>query len=97
MRCHHGTREEETCPDCTEEIVQLRAALPDPDKLELIALHFDMRDRIEGNTQTEVQDDLREWAQAARKILANIHMYEHENRNDPACKICQDRAAEDKL
>lgn len=30
--CHHGTRLEETCPECTAEIVQLKA-----DKAELVA------------------------------------------------------------
>lgn len=53
-----------------EEVAALRAALPDPDKLELLADYLDTKDREIGHTADEVQDDLRLWATNIRALLA---------------------------
>lgn len=52
----------------SKQITQLEEALPDPDKLELLAFWFDRHDAATGNSGTEVQDDLREWARKIREV-----------------------------
>jgi hypothetical protein len=49
---------------------ELVAALPDPDKLEILAQHFDLQDLIDGCNKSEVQDELRRWATSARELKA---------------------------
>jgi hypothetical protein len=51
---------------------RLRQALPDPEKLELLAVWVDAIDRDRGIPvhHDEVQRDLRRWAQAAREALS---------------------------
>lgn len=51
-------------------LFELPALLPDPQKLELLAVHFDVQDRLIGNRDTEIQDDLRKWASNVETILA---------------------------
>lgn len=51
-------------------LTELPALLPDPTKLRIIASHFDLKDLITGATQSEVQDDLRQWARNIESILA---------------------------
>jgi len=50
-------------------VAELEAALPESDKLELIALWFDKQDAMNGNTNSEVQVALRRWAAKAREAL----------------------------
>lgn len=48
-------------------------ALPDPDKLELLAEWFDMEDSQKDYQRGgEVQRDLRQWAHLARKTAAKL-------------------------
>jgi len=52
----------------------LMEALPDPEKLELLAYWFDMDDESKGRTsEPQVQADLRRWANAIRALLAALH------------------------
>jgi hypothetical protein len=55
-----------------ERIENLEAALPDPDKLELLAKWFDKEQREQAGrwVGVEVQDDIRAWAEGIRKALA---------------------------
>lgn len=57
-----------TLLSATSERDVLREALPDPAKLELLAEWFD---RCHPSPETEVQDELREWAAKARAALSN--------------------------
>lgn len=56
-------------PALVEEVERLREALPDPAKLEALADWFDRHDADLGYAETDVQDDLRAWAAAARRTL----------------------------
>lgn len=51
-------------------IPALRAATPDPARLELLADWFDRLDDDLGLSETDVQDDLRAWAGNIRAALA---------------------------
>ena len=60
---------------------QLAEALPDPDKLELLARWLDLDDVVLRRTvsaEPKVQDDLRQWAEAARAALDR-------HRAEPEC------------
>ena len=48
-----------------EQIATLRAALPSPEKLRRLADWFDLYDKRQGNTGSDVQMDLRRWAALA--------------------------------
>jgi len=48
-------------------VERLEEALPDPDKLEILARWFDMQ--YPADTNPEVQTDLREWAKKIRNVL----------------------------
>lgn len=48
------------------EIASLRKALPNPDKLELLASWLDIR--FPDDQNPEIQRDLREWAKAIREV-----------------------------
>ena len=48
-------------------VAELEKALPDPDKLEILARWFDMKYPSDDNP--EVQTDLREWAKKIRRAL----------------------------
>ena len=48
-------------------VARLEEALPDPDKLEILAKWFDMKYPSDANP--EVQTDLREWAKKIRRAL----------------------------
>ena len=48
-------------------VARLEEALPDPDKLEILARWFDMR--YQADVNPEVQTDLREWAKKIRCVL----------------------------
>ena len=48
-------------------VARLEEALPDPDKLEILARWFDMKYPSDANP--EVQTDLREWAKKIRRAL----------------------------
>ena len=52
-------------------IEELRAALPDPDKLETLANWLDLYDvrHIYKHGHDEIQNDLRKWAQLARDAI----------------------------
>jgi len=50
--------------DAEAEVARLRAALPDPAKLRLLA---EWLDATHPSPRTEVQDDLRRWAVAVEK------------------------------
>lgn len=54
-----------SCEAC--EIERLRAALPPPEKLELLANYFDLKDAP--GQGTEVQEDIREWARRIREVM----------------------------
>lgn len=57
-------------PRLIATVRQLREALPDPEKMEMLADWFDCDDNERGDySSTEVQDDLRKWAAQARKAL----------------------------
>lgn len=49
---------------------RLRIALPDADKLDLLATWFDQDDARKGRTGSGVQRDLRDWATAARLAIS---------------------------
>lgn len=49
---------------------RLRKAMPNPSKLELLATWFD---ECHDSPNTEVQDDLRQWAASIRAALASTH------------------------
>ena len=53
-------------------VARLEDALPDPDKLEILARWFDMM--YPSDTNPEVQTDLREWAKKIRNALE--HQYD---------------------
>jgi hypothetical protein len=58
---------------------RLRAALPDPDKLETLAAWFDSQQAKRDDWKesgTDLQDDLRRWAKAARNALAGRTLLE---------------------
>ena len=48
-------------------VARLEEALPDPDKLEILARWFDWN--FEDDQNPEVQDDLRKWAKKIRRAL----------------------------
>lgn len=48
-------------------VARMEEALPDPDKLEILARWFDMKYPSDANP--EVQTDLREWAKKIRRAL----------------------------
>lgn len=51
----------------------LRDAIPQPERLEVLALYFDSLDKVRGLAgETQVQDDLRRWAAAGRIALAAL-------------------------
>lgn len=68
--CGHAT---DTLPQWNQyaalraRVVRLEEALPDPDKLEILARWFDMKYPSDANP--EVQTDLREWAKKIRRAL----------------------------
>lgn len=51
-------------------IPALRDALPNPEKLDLLAAWFDRHDGVLGLAEPDVQGDLRLWAKKARAALA---------------------------
>ena len=55
-------RQSDTC-----RIAELKAALPDPDKLDLLADWLDLKDAQEGRDGVEIQLDLRRWARLVRE------------------------------
>lgn len=75
--CEHGFSVDECvtglCELQTENdalrarVARLEEALPDPDKLEILAKWFDMQ--YPSDTNPEVQTDLREWAKKIRNAL----------------------------
>lgn len=48
----------------------LRELLPDPDKLRILAAWIDMKDKQDGITDADVQDDLRRWSDNIEVINA---------------------------
>lgn len=71
LRAHEYAPLAAVCELAEGEIGRLREALPDPAKLEMLADWFDLDDANRGRTEcTEVQSDLRKWAQSARSALA---------------------------
>ena len=52
--------------------LELISALPDPDKLELLADFFDRYDSLIGHINNDVQTDLRTWANKIRTVLSKI-------------------------
>lgn len=60
---------EKRCRELEAENERLREALPDPERLEMIALWFDKQDARNGNPVSEVQLTLRRWATNARAAL----------------------------
>jgi len=48
----------------------MQQALPDPDKLETLALWLDLKEAADPSAGVEVQLDLRRWARKARDLLA---------------------------
>ena len=55
----------ETIEELRARVAWLEDALPDPDKLEILARWFDMKYPSDANP--EVQTDLREWAKKIRR------------------------------
>lgn len=55
-------------------------ALPDPEKLRILARHFDLQDLLTGSTNHEIQDDLYRWATSAETL---INKYKQPDESTP--------------
>lgn len=60
----------------TKQRDEALAALPDAEKLDILAEWVDLKDAESGSTSTEVQHALREWAAKARIVLTRAKDWE---------------------